>query len=599
MSLRAGSLRRRPWHADLLVGAVVALAVFGPLLTSTGYWLVGDMVFVPRQPWKPEWLGLDGALPRAVPMDALISAATQVLPGWVVQRVLLIGGFLVGALGVGRLVADAPWYARAAGITIFLWNPWVHDHLQIGQWAILSGYLVLPWVALAARGLRADARRAWPTSVLVLTAAAVCSPSSGITAVAVLAVLSAADRWRTRLSRLAVVGALGVLANLPWLVPALVATPASAGSSGAFDVFAARGESSLGVIASLFSLGGTWKTSIVAGERTSAVIVVVAALLTLAALAGLTRRARAGAPTSLEARRLGWTALGAIVVAAAAPLGADGVLAGLADVVPGVAMLRDSHRYLAPAGLALAVGAVEAVTWLRARVAPGREAVWAGIVAMLLAPVVLLPSLAWGGAVAADRGGSLRPVHYPDSWFEVRDHLEGQRAELADDPVTVVLPWSGGYRGFGWNHGRAVLDPAPRFLPGRVLVDDRTFVDGAAVPGEDPRLDAVVTALGHEEPAAMVGALRALGVTGLLVESGEVPDGVSELGSRLVFGDAAEPLVLVELAPLPRDATRMDTFTSHSASPAMVVGADLLVVATALVSGVLHLTRGRTRRRFG
>ena len=42
----------------------------------------------------------------------------------------------------------------------------------------------------------------------------------------------------------------------------------------------------------------------------------------------------------------------------------------------------------------------------------------------------------------------------------------------------VVLPWRGGYRGFAWNDRRAVLDPAPRFFPGDVLIDDRLYLDG-------------------------------------------------------------------------------------------------------------------------
>ena len=60
---------------------LMAALVTGPLLVERGFALRGDMVFVPDQPWKGAWLGLDGSVPRAVPSDALVSLATQVVPG--------------------------------------------------------------------------------------------------------------------------------------------------------------------------------------------------------------------------------------------------------------------------------------------------------------------------------------------------------------------------------------------------------------------------------------------------------------------------------------------------------------------------------------
>src|SRR4051812_33994876 len=80
---------------DLGVSVLMALVVLGPVLSRRGYVLRGDMVFVPDQPWKGAWLGLDGRVPRFVPGDALLSAATTVLPGAVVQRVVLLLIFVI------------------------------------------------------------------------------------------------------------------------------------------------------------------------------------------------------------------------------------------------------------------------------------------------------------------------------------------------------------------------------------------------------------------------------------------------------------------------------------------------------------------------
>jgi hypothetical protein len=73
-----------------------------------------------------------------------------------------------------------------------------------------------------------------------------------------------------------------------------------------------------------------------------------------------------------------------------------------------------------------------------------------------------------------------------------------------------------------------MLDPAPRFFEGDVLIDDRLYVDDTVLSNEDPRLADVTAALAEDDPVA---ALRRLGVTRVLVEkhnsvtADEVPRG--------------------------------------------------------------------------
>lgn len=509
---------------DLAWSAGLALAVLGPLLVGPGYWLFGDMVFVPEQPWKGAWLGLDGALPRAVPMDALVSLATHVVPGSWVQRLLLVGGFLLGGLGVGRVVRAHAWYARAAAITLLLWNPWVYERLLIGQWAILLGYLALPWVVLAARRLRDDPRRGWAEAAIALVVAAVCSPSSGVLAVVLLAALGLTRDRRTWLAA----GLLAVAANLTWLVPAVTAESVHVSATGVFGGFAARAESGAGTLASLFSLGGIWKTAILPSARTSTALVLLSCLLSVAAVAGLRRAAR---DHPGEWRRLAGVAAGALVLAVAPTLpGGAAAWEGMADHLPGLALFRDSHRFLAPLGVVLAIGAAGAVTAVREHVRAGREALWAVVALLVAAPVLLLPALAWGA------GGELQRSSYPQEWADVA-------ALLGEDPGrVVVLPWAGSYRGFDWDHRRAVLDPAPRFFPGEVLVDDRVLLDDRTVPAEDPRVDEVADALAAGDPAE---ALRGIGVRWVLVEEGNGPTVPPE--GRVVH--AGDGLTLVDLGP--------------------------------------------------
>lgn len=550
---------------DLAWSTALALVVFGPLLVGPGYWLFGDMVFVPDQPWKPAWLGLDGALPRAVPMDALVSVVTQVVPGSWVQRGLLVGGFMLGGIGIGRVVREHAWFARAAAITLLLWNPWVYERLLIGQWAILLGYLALPWVVLAARRLRADPRSGWAEAAIAVTVAAVCSPSSGVMAVAVLAVVGTTRDRRTWL----VTAVVGVVGNLTWALPAIAAETVEVSTDGVFAGFSARAESGAGLLPSLVSLGGIWKTSILPEARTSAVLVVLSCLLTVAAAAGLRRAVREHPG---EWRRLAGLGVGALVVAAApaVPGGAE-ALEDLAGRLPGLALLRDSHRFLAPLGVVLAVGAAGAATAVRERVRPGRGALWSVVGLIVAAPVLLLPALAWGAA------GELERSSYPAEWAEVADLLGDDAGRV------VVLPWEGSYRGYDWNHRRAVLDPAPRFFPGEVLVDDRVLLDDGAVPAEDPRVEEVRRALAAADPAA---ALAALDVRWVIVEKDQVDVDVPD-GDLVHDGDQLSLVELPREGPSAAGGSAADTGS----------GTIVLIVIGHAVSLVLLLIGATVRIR--
>jgi hypothetical protein len=505
-------MRRAPTLVDAGLSAAVALAVLGPVTWSRGYVLEGDMVFVPQMPWKQAWLGLDGQVPRFVPGDALVAAAGELLPGDVVQKLVLLAVFVVGGCGIARLVPGLGGWGRAAAITFFLWNPWVLERLAIGQWGIVVGYALLPGCVLAAERVRDADRSAWPALVAWLGISAAFSPASGLVALVVaLAVVGTRPARARSLTTLA----LGVGVNLPWILPALVISSSPGAPSGQFAAFAARGESGLGVVGSVLSLGGIWKTSVVPGERTDVVVVAASLLLVAVSMGGVLlhgRRHRARV-LSLVVTAAGAVALALLTAVPAVAAAADHA----ARAFPALGLVRDSHRFLGPFALLLALGLAVAVDRVRLLVRPGREALLAVVMLLVAAPVLLLPSLAWG------LGGLWRPVSYPDEWSAVRAVLPPGR--------TVVLPWTGSYRGYDWNARRAVLDPAPRFFPGDVLVDDRLLVGDRTLSSEDVLPDRVRQALASTDPAP---GLRRLGVRNVLVEKEDVERLPDLSGARLV-----------------------------------------------------------------
>ncbi|OLT10324.1 hypothetical protein BJF79_26230 [Actinomadura sp. CNU-125] len=202
-----------------------------------------------------------------------------------------------------------------------------------------------------------------------------------------------------------------------------------------------------------------------------------------------------------ETWRRGFAAAGAAGFAVAA-LGAvaEPVLAGLIGAWPGFAVLRDGQQFVAPLAVVIAVGAGVAAD----RAAEARLPLVP--VGLAVVPVLLLPTLAWGAA------GELRAVQYPDDWARARQIIESDPAE----GDVLLLPWAQ-YRSYEWNHGRRVLDPLPRYLDRRVIVNDAVTVGRTSVAPEDPRAVRLAAAAASGEPEA--ATLRDSGVRYVVVDS--------------------------------------------------------------------------------
>lgn len=556
-----------------LVVATSALAL-GPLLTGRGFALVGDMSFVPDQPWKAAWLGLDGSAPRAVPADAVVWALSQVVPGDLVQKTLLLGALIAAGLGMCHLVrrtlaVGSETAVLAAGL-LYLWNPYVLERLAIGHWGLLLGYAALPWVVAAAVAVRDGEPGALARLVLASAPAALGSPTGGLLAAAVALVLTVGTPLRRGLLP---VLASATLLNLPWLVPGLTGA-ATGNDPGGVDAFSARADSPFGLWGSLLTLGGIWKSSIVPGERDGWFLVALALAASAAALVALGRAARRGDRTAAALVALGTLGLLLAALPGTGP-GADAT-GWLVEHVAGTGILRDSQKYVAllalpvAAGFGLAVGA--GMSWVRVH---GLASGPFGVVAAA-APLVLLPSLAWGIA------GAVEPVRYPGDWAAARDVLADRSAA---EQSTAVLPFSA-YQRFAWNDGRAALDPAIRFFPGRVVTNDELGVaDGRAVAGDDAAAARIGRALDRGEPLPPV--LAEEGIRFVLVEkSAAGGDELPEIAGTVVH-DGPE-LRLID--------TGARGERPRAEAPALIVVGDLLTGFTILAAGAFLALRQIPRK---
>ncbi len=566
-----------PW----IWSAVVALLICGPLLTRRGFALTHDMVFVPHEPFKAAWLGLDGSVPRAVPVDAVVSLLGVVVPGDVLQKVFLVGLLVLAGGGAATVVRDSGLAGKLAATSLYVWNPFVYERLAMGHWALLCGYAALPWVVLTALRIRERQPLGWPLLCIALSAAAFTSPSGGVLAgVACCCLLVGVCRavtWR------AVV--LCVVVNLPWIVPAVLYRGGIPSDPIGVRAFAAQSDTPYGVGGSLLSLGGIWNSDVVPPGRDSWLLAGLVLSLSIFALVGL--RWAGDVRADLPVRRLVLVgALGfALAVLPALPFGLTAMQ--WVDVhVPGGGLLRDSQKWVALLAVVEAVGIAALVTRLRHHWrAYGAQATWWLVAGSVLVPVAALPALAWG------LDGRLEPVSYPRDWPAVADLLDRYTADGRRGDV-AVLPWSI-YRQYGWNADRPVLDPAPRFFPGDVVIADTLVVGGRAVGGEDRQAAAIGRLLARG--GDVTDGLRRLGVGLVVVERGTPGVGRSvTVGGDLVYsGRWLELRVLAAPGPGPAGPGR-------PAQAAMLAGdalAGAVFLGSAGMAGWFLMRRARPKTR--
>ncbi|MEU4561524.1 hypothetical protein AB0F72_24335 [Actinoplanes sp. NPDC023936] len=593
---------RRTLSAPHLVAAGITAVVLAPLALP-GYVLRYDMVFVPRQPLSWEMIAPADALPRAVPLDALVSLANLAVPGWLLQRICLVALVYLAALGAARLVPSERALTRAVASFGYAWTPFLAERLLLGQWALLFAYAAMPWLVLAARDLRAGRPGALPRLVLAAAPAAV-TPTGGLIALAAVAVLlplrsrapetplrprtpetplrSGAPEtplrprtpetplWsRTTAVALAAVAAL----NAPWIVAAL--TSAAGGSSDPEGVaqFAARAENWAGAGMALAGTGGVWNAQTVPGSRTSVLAPLVTVLLLAGAAIGVRELWRRWHGLAV---RLFVLAGGGFLLAVAGATPAAGVLRWLVVHVPGAGLLRDGQKFLIPYALVLALGFALGAEWLAARLSrrfePGAGRVL--LVSAVLLPVVAMPDLAFGGL------GALRPVPYPVDFDAVAARVQAAPGEV------LSLPFEG-YQRAAWNRDVVIRDPAPRYLDAPVLMNDALRVGAVTVDGESPRAALAQRLLAAGRPATELGVRWVLVRSGT---SGNPPAGVLA-GLRLVYSGQYLRLWENPAAPTAPRA-------SSSARRAPALAAHLLAIAV-VIFAAFALLRMRSRSWYG
>ncbi len=502
-----GSRARRDLALTAAASAAVALAVTGGSL-GPGVLLHRDFVGVPRPRWSAATWG-GGSAPRAVPLDAVTTALAPVLPVGVQQQLMLVGAVFLASLGTGVLVRRWGPASMVAAAVVAGWNPFVAERLLVGQPPTLLAYSMLPWVVVVVRSRLPGWRAA--AALLLAALPAALTPWGGLTAAVTAVLVSLLTRRRRTARWLVTVVSLSVAWCLPWVVAAAAHRQGAADPDGA-RAFAAGADTPLGTVGSLLTLGGIWAPAARPASRATTVAVVAGVLLVLLATTAARRLV-------LRDRALGrlvaaaWLAPVAVVWAVSGGPGLR-VFAWL-QAVPGVAIARDTHRWLAPTTLATAVLLASLVARRGSRPSgdegetrgPGirRAAVALGLASVALLSVPDLPR---------DVRSAYRPVATPPDWQPAVDAASG----AAGDGALLVLPWQP-FRRVPWAGREPFLDPTARAVSARVVGSRQLTVvrDGRTlVVDDDPREVAALGTSGRLDP----DALQRAGVGAVLVWRG-------------------------------------------------------------------------------
>lgn len=557
--------RWAPWG----LGVALALLMWAPVL-GRGYVLAYDMVFVPHPALDSRSLGVEGGVPRAVPGDFLVAAATHVVPGWLLQQLLLVGLVVLGCVGAWRMSPARTVPAAGATAVLWTWNPYVAERLAMGHWSLLVGYAVLPWLVVACG--RVAARGPW-RAVLLCGLGAAAAPTAGVLTAGV-ALAAAVVVRQTAGSRL-VLSAGAVVVNLPWVLAGWASAGLLADSRAGTEIFAARADTPLGGLVSLLTFGGVWNSDVWPQARSSAFSGASSLVLVTIGVLGLVVRLRRGSRIALVVATVAVVGLALALPTLSEP-GRD-AFAAATEQVPALGLVRDSQKWLAWWALAVAYGLGPGLELLLRPLASWNR-LFVSLAAALLA-VVALPDLAWGV------GGQLRGSDWPTEYTAAARVVE---AAPRDRGAVLVLPFHT-FRAWPWAHDHTVLDPWSRLVGRRVVVNDDLETRGGVVPGEDP-LAASVRRLRVRDGTLDAQGLRALGIGVVVVDRATVrvpgdATGVTGYASVLHQGSL---LTVLDLGPVtgPTSDERHEWLLAVDAAVALLLG---VVAALAVV--------GRVRRR--
>jgi hypothetical protein len=494
-SVNSLSLSGRRWLPYLWAGAVT-LFIAAP-------WLAPGYIFGTDWPGA-RFIRWPTQLSSLVPFEFLLAAVSAVVSAEITAKILVLGALFVAALAAYTALPYGDFVPRAAASLIYVMNPFVYGRLHYGQFFLVAGYAVLPWVALRIYRLLVAPtvwRGLWLAAGIVVVAMLTLHLMLLLVLLLVVATVVAVvhrslDRgYLVQLALgLGVAGAATLALSAYWLIPYMagssnesrVVTQVGAGDLAAYSVVR---DPSVGLVRNLLGLYGFWAEGV---HRFPPMKLFVPhwelVLLGVLVLAGI------GAVSVFLVRNESLRTLRWWVVALVAA-GLIGLIleAGVAEprvapfirwldaVFPPYRGMRDSGKW--GALLAVVYAQLIPLAWIAIR---GGLKGWLKprnlreISLAVTAGVALGLPLYYGNGLLFGMHRQIQPSQYPAGWYAVDRVMsaDGGRGRA------LFLPWHQYLRlSFVRNVNSIISSPAPEFFSIPILVSGDAEVEGIPAPG--------------------------------------------------------------------------------------------------------------------
>jgi len=443
------------------------------------------------------------ALSSSAPLEAVFAIVSRLISAQLTGQLFILGVLFGAAFTAFQAVPAHGFVPRAAGASLYVLNPFVFGRIHYGQFFLLAGYALLPWIAIRLRALCLEPTwRAGSIFAISISLVAVFTLHlflvSGVLAAIALAIHAGAatdklNYVKRLIPALAATAATTAVLCAYWVVPLLTGRGADAAVIGAtgprlLSVYATVPDQAVGLVPNLLGLYGFWAEN--SGRFTSmkafvpewpVILVIVLAISGIGAVAAFRRNG---------GKLAAWTA--GLVIAAAIGLILEmgvshplstGLVRWLDATVPLYRGMRDAGKWAALLALVYSqlfgLGAAAILDWVHKLKLPAPRREWVGAIATGL---LLAVPLYYGNGLLFGMHGEIKPSQFPAGWYAAD-------RTLAADPHpgrTLFLPWHE-YMAFGFiqNQNKVVASPAPTFFSVPILNSTNPEIGGSAPTDPD------------------------------------------------------------------------------------------------------------------
>jgi len=461
-------------NLNIFIFLGLAILILWKLLLP-GYVLTLDMVFGPELQYVP----IDGKFLSSLPVGNLIYWLGLIFSPWIAQKIMLVTLFsLIGYLAFKYLPVGKNKIVCFFSALIYLLNPFVYTRLLAGQWLVLWGYAFLPpllnslFVFQAKKDLK-SALKLFGWLFLIGVFSNHFFMMSAILLAVWFAFISVKDLivkndWQILKfwKNIILGGIMFLILSSYWLIPALTRKAPLEERFGLpqWEYFAAGGYQEISPLLNLISLNGFW------GERYPwaesflwpqdyLTFWIAISLLAILIIFGIFK----GLKDKKEKNKtLIFIIIGILALIFSAGAGKTifrNFNLFFFENVPLWTGFRDSQKFSGFLVLAYAVlaglGLGYFLDWLKEK----KFAFTNLLVPFFFLIPFFLGYLMWGGF-----HGQLKPVWYPESWFEAKEILDQDKSKSQ----VLVLPWHG-YLSFDFTNDLIIGNPARRFFGERTI----------------------------------------------------------------------------------------------------------------------------------